>query len=146
MVSLLSWLLLELESIKELSKLNTLSVEKRQYLLYFWSDKGFKGTVGNLTLSSLHGLKLRLQSLKRIFFVKNFKNYINVDPSEIPLVFHRIEAASPKEAIEERFKYFKNLINTNYMYVYYSATYISIFINRSFIALQIILIFTRYPE
>ena len=29
--------------------------EKRQYLPYYWSDKGFNGTVVNLALPSMHG-------------------------------------------------------------------------------------------
>ena len=39
---------------KEFSELNALNPEKRQYLLYFWSDKWFKGFVVNRTLPSLH--------------------------------------------------------------------------------------------
>ena len=32
-----------------------LNLVKRHYLPYYWSDKGFKSTVVNLALSSLHG-------------------------------------------------------------------------------------------
>ena len=41
------------ENLLELSELNTL--EKRQYLPHYWSDKGFKVTVVNRTLPSVHG-------------------------------------------------------------------------------------------
>ena len=40
------------ENLLELSELNTL--EKRQYLPHYWSDKGFKVTVVNRTLPSAH--------------------------------------------------------------------------------------------
>ena len=40
---------------EELSELNTFKPRQEQYLLFYWSDKGFKGTVVNLTLQSLHG-------------------------------------------------------------------------------------------
>jgi len=35
--------------------------------------------------------------------------------SEVPLVFHKVSTSSPKEALEDRFSYFKQLINNNYM-------------------------------
>ena len=36
------------------------NLEKRQYLLHYGSDKGFKGTAVNLSLSSLHGGSLEI--------------------------------------------------------------------------------------
>ena len=35
--------------------------------------------------------------------------------SEVPLVFHRVDSSSPKNAVDERFRYLKNLINSQYM-------------------------------
>ena len=37
------------------SEINSFRVRKRRYLPHFWSDKGFKGIVGNRTMLSLHG-------------------------------------------------------------------------------------------
>ena len=37
-----------------------LRLEKRQYLLYYWSDKIIKGTVVNRVLSSFHGDSLEI--------------------------------------------------------------------------------------
>ena len=43
-----------LENMKKLSKLNTVSLEKRQYPPNFESNKGFLGTFVNQALPSLH--------------------------------------------------------------------------------------------
>ena len=37
-----------------------INLEKRQYLLRYWSDKGFNGTVVNQVLSSVQGGSLEI--------------------------------------------------------------------------------------
>ena len=54
-------------------KLTLLNLEKRQYLPHYWSDKGFKCTVVDRTLLSLHGGSLEItptQSLKRAKLIR----------------------------------------------------------------------------
>ena len=48
-----------------LSQINTLTSRKGQYLPYFGSDKGFKSTVVNRELPSLHGGSLEITLKKR---------------------------------------------------------------------------------
>ena len=37
-----------------------INLEKRQYLLRYWSDKGYKGTVVNQAWPSVHGRSLEI--------------------------------------------------------------------------------------
>ena len=41
-------------------KINSLKEQKDWYLIHTWSDKAFKGTIVNQTLSSLHGGSLEI--------------------------------------------------------------------------------------
>jgi len=52
-----------------------LRLEKPQYLLYYWSDKIFRGTVVNRVLSSFHGDSLEIM-LTVILMTGDVKVYI----------------------------------------------------------------------
>ena len=68
--------------LQKLSELNTLTLEKLQYLHHYQSDKGFEGTVANLTCpflieGNLHRLsQSRDNRDKRYFFLKIIKHML----------------------------------------------------------------------
>ena len=50
----------QVESENPQMNINTLKKQKHEYLIHTWSDKGFKGTVVNRALSSLHAGSLEI--------------------------------------------------------------------------------------
>ena len=75
-VSLQKWSFLLQEKIRRINT-NKHYSEKRQYLPYFWSENGFKGTVVNLALPSLHGgsLEITRTIVVNILQLKRHKEY-----------------------------------------------------------------------